>query len=55
LPRSPFFPYALLAIVFLDERLPLYHCIGCALILGGIYLTASGRRGAAGAQGPSNV
>ena len=34
----------LLAMVFLDERLELYHFIGCALILGGIYLTASGRR-----------
>ena len=45
----------LLAIVFLDERLELYHFIGCALILGGIYLTASGRRGAASAQGPSSV
>ncbi len=45
----------LLAIVFLDERLQLYHFIGCALILGGIYLTASGRRGAASAQGPSSV
>lgn len=45
----------LLAIVFLDERLQLYHFIGCALILGGIYLAASGRRGAASAQGRSNV
>ena len=45
----------LLAIVFLDERLQLYHFIGCALILGGIYLAASGRRGAASAQGPSSV
>lgn len=32
----------LLAIVFLDERLHLYHFAGCALILGGIYLTARG-------------
>jgi len=30
----------LLAMVFLGERLYLYHVIGCALILGGIYLTA---------------
>ena len=45
----------LLAMVFLDERLQLYHFIGCALILGGIYLAASGRRGAASARGPSNV
>ena len=45
----------LLAMVFLDERLQLYHFIGCALILGGIYLAASGRRGAAGARGQSNV
>lgn len=33
----------LLAMVFLGERLYIYHVIGCALILGGIYLTA--RRG----------
>ena len=26
----------LLAIVFIGERLHLYHLIGCALILGGI-------------------
>ncbi len=45
----------LLAIVFLGERLQLYHFIGCALILGGIYLTTSGGRGEAGAQGPSSV
>ncbi|MBI1989769.1 MAG: DMT family transporter, partial [Betaproteobacteria bacterium] len=45
----------LLAMVFLDERLQLYHFIGCALILGGIYLAASGRRGAASAQRQSNV
>jgi drug/metabolite transporter (DMT)-like permease len=32
----------LLAIVFLGERLHLYHLIGCVLILGGIYLTARG-------------
>jgi drug/metabolite transporter (DMT)-like permease len=31
----------LFAIVFLGERLYLYHFIGCALILGGIFLTAS--------------
>ena len=37
----------LLAMVFLDERLQLYHFIGCALILGGIFLTASGHRRAA--------
>jgi drug/metabolite transporter (DMT)-like permease len=30
----------LLAIVFLGERLHLYHFVGCALILGGIFLTA---------------
>jgi drug/metabolite transporter (DMT)-like permease len=30
----------LLAIVFLGERLQLYHFVGCALILGGIFLTA---------------
>ncbi len=41
----------LLAIVFLDERLYLYHFIGCALILGGIYLTASNQYRAARAQG----
>ena len=41
----------LLARVFLDERLQLYHFIGCALILGGIYLAASGRRGATGVRG----
>lgn len=45
----------LLAMVFLDERLQLYHFIGCALILGGIYLAASGRRAAASAQRRSNV
>ena len=45
----------LLAIVFLGERLQLYHFIGCALILGGIYLTTSGGRAEAGAQGPSSV
>ena len=45
----------LLAIVFLDERLYVYHFIGCALILGGIYLTASGRVRAAQAAEPSNV
>ena len=44
----------LLAIVFLDERLQLYHFIGCALILGGIYLTASGQRRAARAQESSH-
>jgi drug/metabolite transporter (DMT)-like permease len=33
----------LLAIVFIGERLHLYHVIGCALILGGIYLTNRGR------------
>jgi len=33
----------LLAIVFLGERLHLYHLVGCALILGGIYLTSRGR------------
>ena len=32
----------LLAIVFLGERLHLYHLVGCVLILGGIYLTARG-------------
>ena len=37
----------LLAIVFLGERLHLYHFAGCALILGGIYLTARGERRAA--------
>jgi len=45
----------LLAMVFLDERLQLYHFIGCALILGGIYLTASGHRRAARAHEPANV
>ena len=45
----------LLAIVFLDERLHLYHFVGCALILGGIYLTASGRQRAAQAREPFNV
>jgi drug/metabolite transporter (DMT)-like permease len=33
----------LLAIVFIGERLHFYHLIGCALILGGIYLTSRGR------------
>jgi drug/metabolite transporter (DMT)-like permease len=33
----------LLAIVFIGERLHLYHLIGSALILGGIYLTSRGR------------
>ena len=33
----------LLAIIFLGERLHVYHFTGCALILGGIYLTAAGR------------
>jgi len=33
----------LLAIVFIGERLHIYHLIGCALILGGIYLTSRGR------------
>ena len=33
----------LLAIVFIGERLHLYHLIGCVLILGGIYLTSRGR------------
>ena len=33
----------LLAIVFLGERLHLYHLVGCVLILGGIYLTSRGR------------
>jgi drug/metabolite transporter (DMT)-like permease len=33
----------LLAIVFLGERLYLYHLGGCVLILGGIYLTTRGR------------
>ena len=33
----------LLAIVFIGERLHLYHLTGCALILGGIYLTTRGR------------
>ncbi len=37
----------LLAIVFLDERIYLYHFVGCTLILGGIYLTARGHRGSA--------
>lgn len=45
----------LLAMVFLDELLQLYHFIGCALILGGIYLTASSHRRAARAEEPSNV
>ena len=43
----------LLAIVFLDERLHLYHFVGCALILGGIYMTASGQLSAT--QEPHNV
>jgi drug/metabolite transporter (DMT)-like permease len=38
----------LLAITFLGERLYLYHFVGCALILGGIYLTAVSRQPAAG-------
>jgi drug/metabolite transporter (DMT)-like permease len=42
----------LLAIVFLDERLHLYHVAGCALILGGIYLTARGQRHAAQSAEP---
>jgi drug/metabolite transporter (DMT)-like permease len=33
----------LLAIVFIGERLHLYHLVGCILILGGIYLTSRGR------------
>ncbi len=33
----------LLAIVFLGERLHVYHLVGCVLILGGIYLTSRGR------------
>ena len=33
----------LLAIVFIGERLHLYHLVGCVLILGGIYLTSRGR------------
>ncbi len=33
----------LLAIVFIGERLHFYHLTGCALILGGIYLTTRGR------------
>jgi len=33
----------LLAIIFIGERLHLYHLVGCILILGGIYLTARGR------------
>ena len=33
----------LLAIVFIDERLHLYHLAGCVLILGGIYVTTRGR------------
>jgi drug/metabolite transporter (DMT)-like permease len=37
----------LLAILFLGERLYIYHFIGCALILGGIFLTASARQPAA--------
>ena len=45
----------LLATVFLDERLRLYHFIGCALILSGIYLTASSHRRAARAHEPANV
>ncbi len=45
----------LLAIVFLDERLHLYHFIGCALILSGIYLTASGQSRAARIEGPTKV
>jgi drug/metabolite transporter (DMT)-like permease len=45
----------LLAIVFLDERLYVYHFIGCALILGGIYLTASGKPYTARVQTSSNI
>ena len=45
----------LLAIVFLGERLHFYHFVGCALILGGIYLTASGRPGAPQAREPANI
>lgn len=37
----------LLAIVFLGERLYLYHFVGCALILGGIYRTTTARPAAA--------
>lgn len=33
----------LLAIAFIGERLHFYHLTGCALILGGIYLTTRGR------------
>lgn len=32
----------LLAIIFIGERLHLYHLTGCVLILGGIYLTTRG-------------
>ena len=45
----------LLAIVFLDERLYFYHFAGCALILGGIYLTAHGQSRAARVQGSSDL
>ena len=45
----------LLAIVFLDERLHLYHFVGCALILGGIYLAASGRPRASEPREPASV
>ena len=45
----------LLAIVFLDERLYLYHLIGCALILGGIALTARGGVRPAATQEPPAV
>jgi drug/metabolite transporter (DMT)-like permease len=45
----------LLAIVFLGERLYLYHLVGCALILGGIYLTARGGARATPVAGPPDV
>ena len=44
---GPFMPdaglHAAACVVFIGERLHLYHLIGCALILGGIYLTSRGR------------
>ena len=42
----------LLAIVFLGERLYLYHLVGCVLILGGIALTARGDARSASVEGP---
>ena len=45
----------LLAIVFLGERLHLYHLVGCVLILGGIYLTSRGRPASAPVEAAPDI